>query len=208
MLLQPPSRLASILNSPGPLTLVVPTLIIPSRALSVATRLARDLDLYHKLDAEIISDSEAEQRLVDGMLGKGNIVFIGLTGEGEFARRVLREGNTPFAMKDNDEPVLTLNGEVVEGPSQGMCLTVYRSIQTHAHSKFVDSDPIPPSTPQSLGSLHSLHVRHRYLRARKSVPSLPNPHRDITPILAHRRPRSRQSRRSRRARCRVKLPHS
>lgn len=119
VLLQPPSRLASILNSPGPLTLVVPTLIVPSRALSIATRLARDLDLYHKLDAEIISDSEAEQRLVDGMLGKGNIVFIGLTGEGEFARRVLREGNTPFAMEDNDEPVLTLNGEVVEGPSQG-----------------------------------------------------------------------------------------
>lgn len=42
--------------------------------MSVALRFAHDLALYHRLDAEIITSSEA---ILPGALGPGNVVVIG-----------------------------------------------------------------------------------------------------------------------------------
>ncbi|ETW85653.1 hypothetical protein HETIRDRAFT_150141 [Heterobasidion irregulare TC 32-1] len=120
---QPSGRLATILQSAGPLTIVVPALHASSRALSVAHRLAHDLDVYHKLDAEIVADGAALQRLGAGELGPGNVVVVGMGGsgdaaaEGRFARQVLGLGKTAFGMDDG--AMLTLRGQRLDEPSQG-----------------------------------------------------------------------------------------
>ena len=120
---QQSGRLATILQSAGPLTIVVPALHASSRALSVAHRIAHDLDVYHKLDAEIVADGAALQRLGAGELGPGNVVVVGMGGsgdaasEGRFARQVLGLGKTAFGMDDG--AVLTLRGQRLDEPSQG-----------------------------------------------------------------------------------------
>ena len=44
-------------------------------SLSYALRLAHDLDTFHKLDVEILADSEAVGLLDRGLLGASNIVI-------------------------------------------------------------------------------------------------------------------------------------
>lgn len=208
-LIQPPSRLGAILNSKGPLIIIIPgvSLITPSRALSIATRLAHDLDLYFKLDAEVISDSEAIERLDAGTIGesKGNIVFIGLTGEGEFAKRILSEGKTVFSIDTAAEkPSLKLNGDTVQGPSKGMQVQFSPKFRACTNVIPIFRCPVPTSPPNHPRSLHPIHVRNGYLRPRKDLPALPNPHRNISSIMARGWARSRQSRCSRRTWCRVR----
>lgn len=68
-------RLQSILTTDGPITIVVPT-NYPARELGVALRVAHDLSNYHKLDANIITSSDAIGAGAEDMKS-GNIVAIG-----------------------------------------------------------------------------------------------------------------------------------
>jgi len=79
-LIQPSGRLSNILTSSGPLTFVIPDKDI-AVALSGALRLSHDLDVYHKLDTEIINASEALERVKSHTLGHGNIVTLGKNNE-------------------------------------------------------------------------------------------------------------------------------
>ncbi|KAH9951491.1 hypothetical protein B0H21DRAFT_818527 [Amylocystis lapponica] len=90
-------RLSAILTSATPLTIVVPT--AHSRVLSAATRIAHALNVYHKLDAEIVDDNTAMRRLGAGAVGLGNIVVLG-GAKGVFLRAVLEQHKTPFTLKD------------------------------------------------------------------------------------------------------------
>lgn len=65
-----------IINSAAPLVLVIPDQI-SSPVLSIALRIAHDLNKYHKLDSEIIRSSEAMHRAEGDCLGAGNIVLLG-----------------------------------------------------------------------------------------------------------------------------------
>jgi hypothetical protein len=70
--IQPSGRLSLILSSKGPLLFVIPD--EDDLSLSYALRLVHDLDTYHKLDVEILTDSEATGLLEGGSLGPSNVV--------------------------------------------------------------------------------------------------------------------------------------
>ncbi|TFY66824.1 hypothetical protein EVG20_g4262 [Dentipellis fragilis] len=118
---QKSGRLATILTTPGPLQIIVPNITSQSRELSIAQRLAYNLNLFHKLDTEIISDAEALQRLQDHNMGLGNIIVIS-PAAGRFARHCLKPvpAKTSFDISDTpDGPVLRFRGQVLNEHSQG-----------------------------------------------------------------------------------------
>ncbi|KAI8998905.1 hypothetical protein BD414DRAFT_476389 [Trametes punicea] len=121
----PTGRLANILNSAGPLTIVVPTKH-PFRELSGALRLAHNLNVYLKMDAEIIDDQEATERLEQMSLSSGNMVFVGL---GESANSILQQGRTAFGTVDG---VLELKGRRLNEP--GMATLLLHPHPSHAGS--------------------------------------------------------------------------
>ncbi|KAI0670663.1 hypothetical protein C8Q78DRAFT_1070204 [Trametes maxima] len=131
----PSGRIANILNSGGPLTIVVPT-HEPSSELSAALRLAHNLNVYHKLDAEIINDEEALGKLGEASFSLVNVVVIGL---GKFARSVLLQGKTVFRVQGD---TLELRGRPLNDPSLA-------TLFLHPH---------PSSTTSSLLFIHGNDV--------------------------------------------------
>ncbi|KAH9946364.1 uncharacterized protein BXZ73DRAFT_37690 [Epithele typhae] len=105
-------RIANFLTTHAPFTIVAAT-NVPSQ-LSSALRIAHDLNIYHKLDAEIIDDDEATRRLRDGQLGAGNIAVLSIGATGPFATALLEQKKTPFELEDG---VLSLRGRKLDGPS-------------------------------------------------------------------------------------------
>ena len=77
-------------------------------------RIAHSLDIYHKLDAEIVDDQEAAERLRDGTLGAGNVVVLGIGQLSGFAKDLLAQGSTPFTTRGGG---LALRGRSLDGPS-------------------------------------------------------------------------------------------
>ncbi|KDQ60583.1 hypothetical protein JAAARDRAFT_76873 [Jaapia argillacea MUCL 33604] len=78
--LQASGRFSAIFTSNASLVLVVPSSTLESRALSVALRVAHDLALFHKLDVDILSDSEIMEKVRGDALGGGNVIVIGQPG--------------------------------------------------------------------------------------------------------------------------------
>ena len=96
--IQPSGRLASILTSSTPLTIVYDT--DSASSLSAALRLAAALDGYHKLDTVIIDDTEATRQLGDGSLSEGSLVVV-TKGKGTFAESLLQKSTTSsFSLND------------------------------------------------------------------------------------------------------------
>ncbi|KDR81373.1 hypothetical protein GALMADRAFT_263657 [Galerina marginata CBS 339.88] len=85
--LRTPGRMQSILSSPGPLIFVISE-ETNQQDLSVALRLAHVLNLYHKLDGEIISEETALTRNKLATWPTGNVIFLG-TPSSPFAQEVL-----------------------------------------------------------------------------------------------------------------------
>lgn len=109
-------RLAGILASPEPLTVVYET--SSTSSLSAALRLAAALDGYHKLDTDIIGDAEATRKLGDGSLGGGNLVVL-TDGEGSFAKSLLSQNRTAFSLKEGS---LYLRGKRISAGSAALFL--------------------------------------------------------------------------------------
>lgn len=112
----PAGRASKILSSSGPFTLVVPHRSIDSA--QPAIRMAHDLDVYHKLDAEIIDSSEAIDRLDKGALGQGNIVTIGGVNN-NFTCQLLEKGATPFSLSSEG---LLLHGRPISQDTASLFL--------------------------------------------------------------------------------------
>jgi hypothetical protein len=112
--IQPPSRLQEILTSPGYIIFIIPDLN-PSQELSIATRLAHDLHVYHRLDAEIYGEFEASSVLKGTPQHHGSIVFIGAPSS-RLVAEILREKRTAFEIKDSK---LLLNGQALNGKEFG-----------------------------------------------------------------------------------------
>ncbi|PFH45661.1 hypothetical protein AMATHDRAFT_200381 [Amanita thiersii Skay4041] len=115
---QPSGRLQLILSpTSGPLTLIVPTKHKEqsSHVLSVASRLAHDLFLYHKLDTDILDEDEAFHRIERGNFPAGNAVIIGEPSTA-LVQHVLALQRTPFSIQKDKggETQLTLNGMPVD----------------------------------------------------------------------------------------------
>ncbi|KZT74257.1 hypothetical protein DAEQUDRAFT_702566 [Daedalea quercina L-15889] len=114
--IQPSGRMASILTSPTPLTVVYE----PSSrsSLSAALRVAAALYGYHQLDAEIIGDAEAVRRLSNESLGAGNIIVLA-SGIGRFAELLLTQQRTAFSLEGGS---LLLRGKPLSPESAALFL--------------------------------------------------------------------------------------
>lgn len=65
-------------------------------SLSYALRLAHDLDTFHKLDAEVLTDAEVSGLLESESLGPSNIVILDGPKKTSFGRRLLEGTNHPL----------------------------------------------------------------------------------------------------------------
>ncbi|KAI5124055.1 hypothetical protein M0805_003883 [Coniferiporia weirii] len=98
LLWSPPGRVQNIFDTPAALTIIIPSSATAyPKALSAALRIAHALDVYLKLDAEIILDTVALSRRSTGTAEKvtqalrmeGNLIIIGGV-ENTFARMLLQ----------------------------------------------------------------------------------------------------------------------
>lgn len=94
-----PSRLQAILVSPGPLLCIVPDASI-HREVSLALRLAHDCLLYHRLDTEILLESDALRLMEEDHLPCGNIIYFGYPSS-IFASKILGKKETGFEVEDS-----------------------------------------------------------------------------------------------------------
>ncbi|CCM03831.1 uncharacterized protein FIBRA_05980 [Fibroporia radiculosa] len=95
---QSSGRMAKILSTAAPMVIVVSDMS-SEHALLSALQIAHNLDVYHKLDSEIIDSTEAMRRQSADELGSGNIVVLGDLGC-SFAAAVLRARQTAFTYSD------------------------------------------------------------------------------------------------------------
>ena len=99
------SRIQAILTSTMPIQIIIPHKG-PTRERSAALRLAHTLNVYHKLDVDIVDSAEALKNIRDGTLTPGNVIAIGDT-ETPLIRHLLAEKRTPFQI---DGTSLYVNG--------------------------------------------------------------------------------------------------
>jgi len=105
---EPPSRMQTILSSAAPIYFVVSG-DLTSPSLSFATRVVHDLNLFHKLDAQIIFEEEASYSEDFNFAVGGNVVYVGnLTSS--YIRKIIQKGKTPFKLEGSQ---LYLNGTPV-----------------------------------------------------------------------------------------------
>jgi hypothetical protein len=109
-------RIQSILTTNGTIQIAIPS--NEEHALSIALRIAHDLDTYHKLDAEIMTHADAQIRQDSGVLGSGNLILIGTPDE-PFIREVLRKTMTPVRTTKGHDTI-SINGMSWNEPSLGM----------------------------------------------------------------------------------------
>jgi hypothetical protein len=113
---QASARIQSFLSTAAPFHLVVLD-NSSSRDISVALRIAHDLNAYHRLDAEIILGHESfRERLVDSTT-IGNILIIGDAASPSLAK-LLENPHTPFRSENN---VLTLKDATLDEAGLGGC---------------------------------------------------------------------------------------
>ncbi|KAJ3865929.1 hypothetical protein EV359DRAFT_72120 [Lentinula novae-zelandiae] len=104
------SRDDSELMGPAPLVFVVPEAVLDlesgstSHAMSIALRLSHDLLLYHRLDSEIMINSEVNTALLKpefaSAFSKGNVIVVGNEAALEL-QTALRRGKTNFVSENN-----------------------------------------------------------------------------------------------------------
>lgn len=108
-------RMQAVLTSAAPIILVIPD-DAQSQELSVALRIAHELNTYHRLDAEIMQSAEALQDLEASALNEGNIVVIG-NSSSPFVHWTLNQKKTPFQLNHSQ---LALNGLTLNALGLGM----------------------------------------------------------------------------------------
>jgi hypothetical protein len=105
----------TILVTAAPLQLVISDDVL-QQDLSIALRIAHDLNKFHKLDSEIIRSSEAMQRATNNDLSPGNIVVIG-DPQSSFSHWSFKRYASAFDVSTTPPQ---LNGRPLDNPSQGM----------------------------------------------------------------------------------------
>ncbi|KAJ7702393.1 hypothetical protein B0H17DRAFT_923464 [Mycena rosella] len=109
---QASARIQSLLSTTAPFRLVVLD-NSSSRDISLALRIAHDLNAYHRLDSELISGCTGMQDLGDGA---GNILIIGDAGSPVLAK-MLESSKTPFRVENNR---LAIRDTILNEPGLGI----------------------------------------------------------------------------------------
>lgn len=112
-------RIQTILTSPMPIQIIIPQRS-PSRERSAALRLAHILNVYHKLDVDIVDGDEALSNIHDGTFTPGNVIAIGDT-RAPLIQHLLAEKRTPFLIDDTS---LSVNGRPLTQAGLGSCAAV------------------------------------------------------------------------------------
>jgi hypothetical protein len=87
-----------ILASSGPINIVIPSAATANTTImSVSSRYAHDLYLYHRLAVNIVTDQTALQKLEQGDLN-GNIVSIGGAAQNRFTSHLMEY--SPHTLRD------------------------------------------------------------------------------------------------------------
>jgi len=138
--IQPPSRLQQILSSRNHIVFVVPD-DPHSRELSVALRIAHDLNVHHRLDAEILLESEVLPLSGLDSWSEGNIVFIGKPSS-VLVQRILGDKKTPFETRVSS---LGLNDQALDSGCSALFLHPHLSPAADEHSTmlFMISSDVP-----------------------------------------------------------------
>ena len=110
-------RIQNILDSTAPLKAIIPDPEKYPRALSVALRIAHELDIYHKLDVEIIVDKGNNNLLnsYDLIADGGNVIVIGCK-----KNLWLEENKSDFGVEDE---TWSFKGHALTEPSTGILFT-------------------------------------------------------------------------------------
>ena len=113
--------------------------------MSVARRLAHDLGVYFKLDADIVLDTEMalpspSSTRTFGESESGNIIVIG-NSSGRYIRQCLEKGKSAFSIvhRQGGPPLLQLRGETLNDSSQGITylfITVIRNREHHSQVSY------------------------------------------------------------------------
>jgi hypothetical protein len=110
--IQQSGRLQLILTTMASITFIIPTKE-PSHELSLALRLAHDLQQFHRLDVDFLDEKEALARLGQrehGLLAGGNHVIIGNVAM-KLVQHILSLKKTPFVSEDSN---IILNGRLID----------------------------------------------------------------------------------------------
>ncbi|KAJ3553575.1 hypothetical protein NM688_g3536 [Phlebia brevispora] len=111
-------RMSLVLNSRAAILLVIPQRTNPT-FLNAALRLSHNLNVYHKLDTDIIDAAEATLRLHRGLLSStSNMVLLG-GADNTFTRDSLALLKTPFQLQDG---VLHLRNRPLDADSTALFL--------------------------------------------------------------------------------------
>lgn len=110
----PPGRIQSILSSPGSVTIITSGQSNGNDHWA-ALRLAHVLQLYHRLDSEIIAEDEAHTRTACDTWRDGNIIFIG-PPHSPFAKEILGQQRTSVRTID---ATIHLGPRKFQKPGQG-----------------------------------------------------------------------------------------
>ncbi|BEI80034.1 hypothetical protein CcaverHIS002_0105630 [Cutaneotrichosporon cavernicola] len=100
-----------LLDSAGPLVLVVGSGPKAARAQCIATRYAHDLRVYHRLDAVLVDEDAALRGVADSSLGWGNVIVLGGPEQNQFAAWMLAQKHVPVSFPT--QGVMTVEGRVV-----------------------------------------------------------------------------------------------
>ncbi|KAI0075479.1 hypothetical protein K474DRAFT_1691814 [Panus rudis PR-1116 ss-1] len=93
--IEPRGRMQLILSTSEPFKIVIP--FLTDTYLSAATRLAHDLDVYHKLDAEILTSEKVTNLSYE--LPKGNFIILGHATD-VLVKALLAQERTPVRLHD------------------------------------------------------------------------------------------------------------
>jgi hypothetical protein len=129
--IQPSGRLSLILSSAAPILLVIPQSSDSSSNIQLlyALRISHDLNVYYKLETEIIFDSDAMHRYEEGTLGSANIVVIDGPQKTSFGKWLLLQNKSDLRI--NDAGFLSLDGFNLSAPSTGNFSTLHSIWSSH-----------------------------------------------------------------------------
>jgi hypothetical protein len=107
-------RLQNLLMTEGTILLIVPD--HDEHMLSAALRVAHGLNVYHKLDTEIITHAVAVEGMASSVPNPGNMIVFG-TPHDHLVQSILNQQQTPIDVRQN---TLIINRKPIYESSYGM----------------------------------------------------------------------------------------